>query len=272
MSIEEFQQSLQEVTSFPLRPFVLPFLRAHLPLLHRDITQAARSTKQSPLSYCQTHESAFIDTACGPGEPQDIFNHDPSDLSFKRKASEISGCYENGENSSGECTGGGGGYTVTPKRRHISSVFSPPFLLPSSSSADYYNTSYGGALTLNGNNNNAAATTPTSTTTSMNEIKGGGGGEEEWKNIHTMLNCILSMVEKTKRALGMLQSRAQQQQQQMNNNNADPWLRRANNASSSNHTHLDTSEELRRQVGEMMAQAVRATEDRVSEVKRKAGS
>lgn len=77
-----------------------------------------------------------------------------------------------------------------------------------------------------------------------------GGGEEEWKNIHTMLNCILSMVEKTKRALGMLQSRQ------------DPWRR--------SH-HLDTSEELRRQVGEMMAAAVRATEDRVSEVKRKAG-
>lgn len=31
--------------------------------------------------------------------------------------------------------------------------------------------------------------------------------DDEWKNIHTMLNCILSMVEKTKRALAILQQR-----------------------------------------------------------------
>lgn len=31
--------------------------------------------------------------------------------------------------------------------------------------------------------------------------------DEEWKNINTMLNCILSMVEKTKRALAILQQR-----------------------------------------------------------------
>lgn len=30
---------------------------------------------------------------------------------------------------------------------------------------------------------------------------------DEWKNINTMLNCILSMVEKTKRALAILQQR-----------------------------------------------------------------
>lgn len=34
-----------------------------------------------------------------------------------------------------------------------------------------------------------------------------GGGEEEWKNIHTMLTCISAMVEKTKRAISILQQR-----------------------------------------------------------------
>lgn len=34
-----------------------------------------------------------------------------------------------------------------------------------------------------------------------------GGGEEEWKNIHTMLNCISAMVDKTKRAITILQQR-----------------------------------------------------------------
>lgn len=33
------------------------------------------------------------------------------------------------------------------------------------------------------------------------------GGEEEWKNIHTMLNCISAMVDKTKRAITILQQR-----------------------------------------------------------------
>ncbi|XP_015781210.1 protein CBFA2T3 [Tetranychus urticae] len=32
--------------------------------------------------------------------------------------------------------------------------------------------------------------------------------EEEWKNIYTMLNCIMGMVEKTKRALAILQHRS----------------------------------------------------------------
>lgn len=31
--------------------------------------------------------------------------------------------------------------------------------------------------------------------------------DDEWRNINTMLNCILSMVEKTKRALAILQQR-----------------------------------------------------------------
>lgn len=40
-----------------------------------------------------------------------------------------------------------------------------------------------------------------------------GGGDEEWKNIHTMLNCISAMVEKTKRAITILQQRGMDTQQ-----------------------------------------------------------
>lgn len=46
LSVEEFHHSLQDVTNFPLRPFVLPFLRAHLPLLQREIHNLARASKQ----------------------------------------------------------------------------------------------------------------------------------------------------------------------------------------------------------------------------------
>lgn len=51
ITIEEFHHSLQDVTNFPLRPFVVPFLRAHLPLLQRELSNLARLAKQvSPLS------------------------------------------------------------------------------------------------------------------------------------------------------------------------------------------------------------------------------
>lgn len=46
MGIEEFQQCLHDVTSFPLRPFVLPYLRAYLPPLQKEIALQARNAKQ----------------------------------------------------------------------------------------------------------------------------------------------------------------------------------------------------------------------------------
>lgn len=80
-----------------------------------------------------------------------------------------------------------------------------------------------------------------------------------------MLNCILSMVEKTRRALGILQQRANDNQQQQK--------RRDTSSSSSHHQHqVYEASELRRQAGELIAQTLKATEDRVSQVKRKAGN
>ncbi|XP_048001352.1 protein CBFA2T1 [Leguminivora glycinivorella] len=67
--------------------------------------------------------------------------------------------------------------------------------------------------------------------------------DDEWKNINTMLNCILSMVEKTKRALAILQQRG-----------VEPT----------------ESNDIKRAASEIMAQAVRQTEERVAEVRRRA--
>ena len=77
-----------------------------------------------------------------------------------------------------------------------------------------------------------------------------------------MLNCILSMVEKTRRALGILQQRA--------NDNHHQQKRRESPSSLQQHQVYEASE-LRRQAGELIAQTLKATEDRVSQVKRKAG-
>ena len=91
-----------------------------------------------------------------------------------------------------------------------------------------------------------------------------------------MLNCILSMVEKTRRALGILQQRANdnQQQQQQQHQQQQQQKRRESSSSTSSllHHQVHEASELRRQAGELIAQTLKATEDRVSQVKRKAGS
>lgn len=78
-----------------------------------------------------------------------------------------------------------------------------------------------------------------------------------------MLNCILSMVEKTRRALGILQQRAVDHHQQ--------HQQKRSSSLQQQHQAYEASE-LRRQAGELIAQTLKATEDRVTQVKRKAGN
>lgn len=116
------------------------------------------------------------------------------------------------------------------------------------------------------------------------QTQNGGSLDDEWKNIYVMLNCILGMVEKTKRALAILQRRGcsspaaaapppgvvvAAQNGTSNNGNG-------NNPSSTNGAQVESSTgdrdgSLKRLSGEIVAQTIRATEDRVAEVKRRAG-
>lgn len=75
------------------------------------------------------------------------------------------------------------------------------------------------------------------------------GGEDEWKNIHTMLNCISAMVDKTKRAITILQQRGIE----------------------THGTYQDASLcEMKRQTEEKVAEFRRSAEDAVNQVKRQA--
>ena len=49
ISIEDFHSRLQETTNFPLRPFVIPFLRANLPLLQKELLHFASSTSSDAI-------------------------------------------------------------------------------------------------------------------------------------------------------------------------------------------------------------------------------
>ncbi|MGH0151728.1 UNVERIFIED_CONTAM: hypothetical protein FKN15_051083 [Acipenser sinensis] len=62
VTIEEFHGRLQEATNFPLRPFVIPFLKANLPLLQRELLHCARAAKQTPAQYLSQHEHLLLST------------------------------------------------------------------------------------------------------------------------------------------------------------------------------------------------------------------
>ncbi|XP_036389687.1 protein CBFA2T2-like isoform X1 [Megalops cyprinoides] len=63
VTIEEFHSRLQEATNFPLRPFVIPFLKANLPLLQRELLHCARAAKQTPAQYLSQHEHLLLSAA-----------------------------------------------------------------------------------------------------------------------------------------------------------------------------------------------------------------
>lgn len=97
---------------------------------------------------------------------------------------------------------------------------------------------------------NASATVTASTSTAISNRL---GGEEEWKNIHTMLNCISAMVDKTKRAITILQQRGVETTNQVN------------------YQHTDTSiADIKRQTEEEIAEFRRNAEEAVNQVKRQA--
>lgn len=78
---------------------------------------------------------------------------------------------------------------------------------------------------------------------------GSGSGDEEWRNIHTMLSCISGMVEKTKRAISILQHRG------------------TDGGTSHHHHDSSTISDIRRQTEEKIAEFRRNAEDAVNQVR-----
>lgn len=72
-----------------------------------------------------------------------------------------------------------------------------------------------------------------------------------------MLSCIIGMVDKTKRALAVLQERSVHDREELS-----MWMRRQAEG---------MDQDTRKRTNDMMAHTIRQTEDRVSEVRRRAG-
>ncbi|XP_068625195.1 protein CBFA2T3 [Battus philenor] len=244
MSIEEFQAGVQECTNYPLRASVPGFLRALLPLAQRDLHARARRAKQTPLQYIRSHEHLVLEVG---GEGGDIFaQHHPMEP-IKRRASDpfYDASQSNGSHED---------YPPQAKRAASGLLINPsPFLCPLPSNANLFD--YGhpyppyhsgqGDAAFERRDGGISVRDVSSMNASLSEPRGVGSfkSDDEWRNINTMLNCILSMVEKTKRALAILQQRG---------------------------VETTESNEIKRAASEIMASAVRQTEERVAEVRRRA--
>ncbi|CAB1423876.1 unnamed protein product [Pleuronectes platessa] len=84
VTIEEFHSRLQEATNFPLRPFVIPFLKANLPLLQRELLHCARAAKQTPAQYLSQHEHLLLSTTLASSPDSSELLMEPPDAAMKR--------------------------------------------------------------------------------------------------------------------------------------------------------------------------------------------
>ncbi|CAF3628568.1 unnamed protein product [Rotaria sp. Silwood1] len=235
LSVEEFHGKIQLTTSFPLRPFALPFLKSTLPLLQKDLLQLARQSKQTTSQYLAQHEEFIL-------LPRDIIERSTSPSisnskeqihdSTKRKLTDDT--HELDERSR------------TTKRSSAS--------LNNNNNNNHHRSLVSSTIT-----NNIVSSTSTrrdtrekerAFTTYLREYgsdtqdNSSKNTDDDWRNAENMLNCILEMVTKAKRVLFMLQQK-------------DTHL----------HRLAETNDlEWRRRHADILTQ----TEDRIAEVRRKA--
>ncbi|KAG8196445.1 hypothetical protein JTE90_012269 [Oedothorax gibbosus] len=260
ISIEEFHHKIQETTNHPLRPFVIPFLKSHLPILQTELIHYSRLAKQSPQQYLRQNEHVILDTSSHPGAetPFEIYQEIAKENGKRRSPSSRNGKLDLDYSD----TNGDG---PPPPKRH-QPIPSPTLNSRTSPSAptslglppglnirlsedayrdregridryeridrDFYRPFYGNM---------------------SREYSDDREMEEEWRNIHTMLNCIMGMVEKTKRALCILQHRSYTERAELPN-----WMR-----------HQDTVVEHKKRPSDIVSH-FKIAEDRVTEVRRRA--
>ncbi|KAM6959384.1 protein CBFA2T1 isoform 2-T2 [Aplochiton taeniatus] len=249
LTIEEFHSKLQEATNFPLRPFVIPFLKANLPLLQRELLHCARLAKQNPAQYLAQHEQLLLDTSTtSPVDSSELL----LDVNENGKRRTPDRTKENGFDreslhpehpSKRPCT-------ISPAQRFSPSnglsyqpnglphpTPPPPqhYRLDDMAIAHHYRDSY-----RHPNNHREIRERPR-----QMGMHGGGNRQEEvidhrltdrewaeeWKHLDhrlappQLLNCIMDMVEKTRRSLTVLRRCQEADREELNY-----WIRRYSDA------------------------------------------
>ncbi|XP_032232696.1 protein CBFA2T1 isoform X3 [Nematostella vectensis] len=250
ISIEEFHGQLQEATNFPLRPFVIPFLKANLPLLQRELLQCAQMAKQTPQQYLHQHEQILHEREEPPMDPEELAPMEVNENGKRKAPSEglrpqdmVNRPKENGADLSMMMGDLG---KPSPKRPCLSSMSGNPGLHKA------------GQLRME-DLTMAQAGSSRGDDPLMPDTLLDGKHEaiiDDWRHVDTMLQCIIGMVDKTKRAVSVLQQRCQQDREELLT-----WARKSAD---------ETETEIKRRVGDLVGKSMKQTEERVNEVKRRA--
>ncbi|XP_043382698.1 protein CBFA2T2 isoform X7 [Chelonia mydas] len=255
VTIEEFHCKLQEATNFPLRPFVIPFLKANLPLLQRELLHCARAAKQTPSQYLAQHEHILLNTnTTSPADSSELLmevngngkRHSPDrreENSFERDP------LPSEPPAKRVCT-------ISPAPRH-----SPALALPLMNPAgqfhptppplQHYTLEDIATSHLYRDPNKLLEQRDMRDRHSNLGLNGGYQDElvdhrlterewaDEWKHLDHALNCIMEMVEKTRRSMAVLRRCQEADREELNY-----WKRRC---SESTETRKGGSEFISRQ-------------------------
>uniref|UniRef100_A0A667X0X4 CBFA2/RUNX1 partner transcriptional co-repressor 3 n=1 Tax=Myripristis murdjan TaxID=586833 RepID=A0A667X0X4_9TELE len=275
LTIEEFHSKLQEATNFPLRPFVIPFLKANLPLLQRELLHCARLAKQTPAQYLAQHEQLLLDAnASSPLDSSEIMleinEHGKRRTPDRTKdSSERDGLHPE-HLAKRPCT-------ISPSQRFSPSTglpAHPHYRLEDMALAHHYRDAY--------RHNEHRDTRERHRQTAVHGARQeevidhrltDREWAEEWKHLDNLLNCIMDMVEKTRRSLTVLRRCQEADREEMNH-----WIRRYSDVEEmkkggSNGQHQIHRDFLHRPASGYLPEEIwRKAEEAVNEVKRQAMS
>ncbi|XP_075757619.1 protein CBFA2T2 isoform X2 [Pelodiscus sinensis] len=231
VTIEEFHCKLQEATNFPLRPFVIPFLKANLPLLQRELLHCARAAKQTPSQYLAQHEHILLNTnTASPADSSELLlegngtgkrqSPDREETSFERDP------LPSEPPAKRVCT-------ISPAPRH-----SPALALPLMNPAGQFHPTPPPLqhYTLEDITTTQLYRDPGKLLEQREmrdrhrslSLNGGYQDElvdhrlterewaEEWKHLDHALNCIMEMVEKTRRSMAVLRRCQEADREELN--------------------------------------------------------
>ncbi|CAJ0947080.1 unnamed protein product [Ranitomeya imitator] len=245
ITIEEFHCKLQEATNFPLRPFVIPFLKANLPLLQRELLHCARAAKQTPSQYLAQHEHILLNTnTSSPSDSSELLmevngngkRHSPErreDNCFEREPLPQEPTIKRPSppthspalslpllNNSSQF------HPTPPPLQHYtlddipgSQLYREPLgkIVECRDGRERHHTVTGG---INGGVNNGYQEELVDHRLTEREWA------EEWKHLDHALNCIMEMVEKTKRSMAVLR-----RCQEVDRDELNYWKRRYSESS-----------------------------------------
>ncbi|NXN98112.1 MTG8R protein, partial [Rhinopomastus cyanomelas] len=301
VTIEEFHCKLQEATNFPLRPFVIPFLKANLPLLQRELLHCARAAKQTPSQYLAQHEHILLNTSTtAPADSSELLievngngkRHSPDrrdDSSFEReplpteppakRVCTISPAPRHSPALSLPLMGAGGQFHPTPpplQHYTLEDIASshlyrdPGKMLEHREMRDRH-----GGIGLNGGYQDELVDHR------LTERE----WADEWKHLDHALNCIMEMVEKTRRSMAVLRRCQEADREELNYwkrrcSESEPrkapgeLLSRQHSPSSSDSVGSDSLREFssRSGTGYVTEEIWKKAEEAVNEVKRQAMS